>query len=163
MFCDLMEHYALLSILPRWAEAILNGEKKWEYRRVLPKVPVGAKIILYASEKVQAIVGEFVVEKILKEDVERLTIHTFQETPHNVDDIKSYFSNLKTGSAFRVCKIIRYDKPITLKEIRTAVPDFSPPQSFLYLREEDKRTSKILRLLPNNTIASRQKNLFSAL
>ncbi|MCL4362908.1 ASCH domain-containing protein [Candidatus Marsarchaeota archaeon] len=155
-----MEHYVLLSILPRWAEAILDGEKKWEYRRVLPNVAAGSKIVLYASGEMRAIVGEFVVEKILQEDVERLIIHTFQETPHNIGDIKSYFSNLKTGSAFRVCKPIRYDKPITLKEIRTVVPDFFPPQNFIYLREEDMRTNKILRLLPNNTIVPRQKSLF---
>jgi 5-formaminoimidazole-4-carboxamide-1-beta-D-ribofuranosyl 5'-monophosphate synthetase len=31
---NISKHYVLISILPKWADQILSGAKKWEYRRV---------------------------------------------------------------------------------------------------------------------------------
>ncbi len=154
-----MQKLVLLSILPEWTDAILSGIKKWEYRRIPPKVEDGSRVILYASANRQAIVGEFTIKKILKEPIAILVKHTLQETPHNEEDISSYFSGLDIGSALEVTNPTKYSKDITLSEIREIIPSFIPPQSFRYLSSSDPKLAKLIELLPAQKQMAEQKGL----
>jgi len=49
----------LLSIKPEYAEKILNGEKKYEFRKVLPKNKSITKVIIYATMPIGKVIGEF--------------------------------------------------------------------------------------------------------
>lgn len=155
----MMSKTILLSIHPQWAEAILNGTKKWEYRRISPKLCEGFRVVLYASGKSHAIVGEFIVEKLLKEPLNKLIEHTLHETPHDKKGFWSYFSSLKIGSALKVSYPIAYQNPIPLNEIRKIIPEFIPPQNFIYLTEDNPKTKKILDILPAASSISNQKDL----
>lgn len=137
----------LLSILPKWAEAILNGEKRWEYRKVPPKAGKGDRVILYATRERREIVGEFVVGEVLKAPLDRLISCTIRETPHEEEEIRRYFSGLKRGSALKILYPKRYDEPIPLRKIKEKIPNFVPPQNFVYLRKNSKYWP-ILELLP---------------
>ena len=154
-----MHNIVLLSIRPEWASAILAGIKKWEYRKVAPKNANSARIILYASDPVQAIMGEFFVKQVLKEPVDSLIMHTLHETPHTAKDIETYFFSSKECTALGVANVTTYEKPISLKRIREVNPNFVPPQNFIYLKEEDAQTKKILELLPITKHISAQTKL----
>jgi len=154
-----MRKTVLLSIFSKWANAILNGEKKWEYRRVPPNISAGTRMILYASDD-KEIVGEFLVEKLIKAPLNQLIKTTVHETPHNPGEIYSYFSGLKMGSAMRVGKPKRYHKTIPLKQIKENIPNFTPPQSFRYLMDNDPKLKPLLEVLPKKEYEHRQKNLF---
>ena len=143
-----MKRIVLLSILPQWADAILDGKKKWEYRRVPPKVEEGSKVLLYASGNRHEIVGEFVIDKILHEPLGLLIKRTLHETTHTDDDLYAYFKGLKIGSALKVKYPKRYDNPVSLKQIQNKVASFTPPQNFRYLEEDDPTLKQIFELLP---------------
>jgi len=49
----------LLSIKPKYAEMILSGEKKYEFRRAIFKKPGISKVVIYASSPVSKVIGEF--------------------------------------------------------------------------------------------------------
>lgn len=51
----------ILSIKPEFVEKIINGEKKFEYRRKIFKKDV-EKVLIYASSPIKSVVGEFIVE-----------------------------------------------------------------------------------------------------
>ncbi len=153
-----MGEIILLSIFPKWAEAILNGEKKWEYRRIPPKnITSGSRVILYATGNKRKIVGEFIVGAVLREPVLSLIKHTLAETPHTKEEINSYFFGLNMGCALEVKKYKKYEKPISLIEIKKHVPSFNPPQNFIYLRENNPKHKALLKLLPLSR--KNQKNL----
>ena len=155
-----MEKTVLLSILPQWAEAILNGKKKWEYRRVSPKnINKGSRIVLYATRNQQEIVGEFMVGVVLREPVLALIKHTLPKTPHTKEEIRFYFSGLRIGYALEVKKYRKYKKPIPLTEIKKRIPFFTPPQNFLYLRENDPRHKALLELLPSPLKKTQKKKI----
>jgi predicted transcriptional regulator len=137
----------LLSIKPKMAEAILNGSKKWEYRKVAPQVEIGSRVIIYASRHCKEIVGEFVIAKILKEPVDLLIEKTIAETPHKKEEIYSYFAKRKIGYALKVENPLKYDQPISLTEIRKMIPGFLPPQNYRYLKENDIKLKPILELV----------------
>ncbi len=124
----------LIAIQPRWADEILSGNKKWEYRRTTIHADVGSRMILYASGNVHAIVGEAIIEKVLNEPVDLLIKHTVKEVPETEADLKASFSGHEIGHAIKVKDPFRYKMPFTLTMIRQQIPRFNPPQSFYYIR-----------------------------
>jgi len=128
--------YILISILPKWADQILSGAKKWEYRRVAINAEKGSKLILYASGKLHAIVGEATIEKVLIEPVDLLIKHTAKEVPETPDELRKAFARKKMGCAIKVKDPIRYSTPLSLSIIRKEIPNFRPPQSFYYISDD---------------------------
>src|SRR5213594_2461003 len=62
---------ALLSIKPEFVEAILRGEKRYEFRRSIFKRPIDV-VVIYATVPVRRVVAEFHVESILRDSPQRL-------------------------------------------------------------------------------------------
>ncbi len=134
----------LMAIQPRWADAILSGEKKWEYRRVTMNIKPGARLFLYATGELHAIVGEVVIEKILNEPIDALIEHTMREVLETPEHLREAFAGHEIGHALKVKNPIRYKMPFTLAAIREQIPRFVPPQGFYYVTEENP----LLSILP---------------
>ena len=143
------EKIILLGIKPKYAEDILSGRKKWEYRRRPPKIETPVPTALYASDEAKSIVGTCIVTKILQEPIESLIKNTISETASTEQGLKDYFNGLKICSALRVEKPSRFE--MNLDEIRKVVPGFAAPQNFYYLRNEGsyKKLFEILEKNPN--------------
>lgn len=122
----------LLSLHPRFAESILKGTKSVEIRRKRPSAAPGMPIILYATVPTGAFIGTARISK------------TYTATPRDVwsqhhrniglsrDEFDSYLSGSPRASALVLSDVRRLDRPVTLAEIRAAVP-FQPPQGYRYL------------------------------
>ncbi len=137
----------ILSIKPKFAEAILNGTKKWEYRRIPPNIKETTPMILYATEKTKAIVGVCQVTQLLRKPLKSLIKLTITETTSTREGLNEYFNGIKLCSALRVENPFRIE--IKLEKIRELMPSFVAPQSFYYLKKEDKRHMKLFMLLKN--------------
>jgi predicted transcriptional regulator len=126
----------LLAVKPVWANAILQGRKKWEYRRLPPRLDYGSRVFLYATLKVGALVGEFTAGRVVTESADKLLDLTCHDTPHWREVIREYLSGLTTATAIEITNPVSYRVPLTLRRLREIVPDFSPPQNFRYLSDE---------------------------
>ncbi len=62
----------LLSIRPVHAEKIFQGIKTVELRRVCPQLLPGARVFVYVSAPVSAVVGYFVVGEVIQKAPHRL-------------------------------------------------------------------------------------------
>ena len=62
----------LLSVKPKYAEKIVEGKKKYEFRRAIFKQQNIEKVYIYSSSPVSKIVGAFEIEKILKDSPEKI-------------------------------------------------------------------------------------------
>ena len=62
----------LLSIKPEFVEKIMNGTKKFEFRKTLFKRRDVSTVVIYASFPVKQVVGEFAIKRIISEDVDSL-------------------------------------------------------------------------------------------
>jgi predicted transcriptional regulator len=127
----------LISLLPKWAEEILSGDKKWEYRRIRIKAQPESRIIFYASKRLQAIVGEAIIEKVICAPIELLIRQTINEVLETPEDLRESFKGKEIGCAIKIKSPIKYKKPVTLQEIREKIPGFRPPQSFYYISDEN--------------------------
>jgi predicted transcriptional regulator len=119
----------LLSIKPEYAYKIFEGSKKFEFRRAIFKDTRVKTVIVYASSPVQKVIGEFQIEGILYEEIEKLWQETQTEAGITHAYFKSYYTGKEKGYAIKIGKLKRYKVPQNLKEEY----QISAPQSFAYL------------------------------
>ena len=120
--------HALLSIKPKYAEAIFRGEKRFEFRRVIFRKPVDV-VLVYSTSPVSRVAGEFEVDAVISGTVEEL----WKRTKHcaGIDRRRffSYFHGREVGYAIAIGSVRRYATSLDLRR------EFGirPPQSFVYL------------------------------
>lgn len=130
---------AVLISINRRLDDIFDGKKRWEYRKRSPKIEEKTLIVVYDSGKAHAIVGEFFVQKVLHGTIDEVIAKTIKETTTPEIVLREYFAGAKICSALSVEEPKRYKTPITLSEIRNLVPNFAPPQGYVFLRKEDNK------------------------
>jgi len=119
----------LLSIKPEYAEKILSGEKKYEFRRTMFKNPTIKKVVIYASSPIQKVIGEFDIDCVLSLRLEELWNETHQHSGIEKGFYDQYFEGKDVGHAIKVKKVKRYKSSQDLKHYNIKYP----PQSFMYL------------------------------
>lgn len=120
----------LLSIKPEFADKILNGTKKYEFRKTLFKRKDIKQIIIYASSPVQAVIGEFTIAKILTDNVEDIWAETRFGAGITKEYYQEYFSTRNTANAIEVGRYKRYANPKKLSDFNLTYA----PQSFAYVK-----------------------------
>jgi len=120
----------LLSIRPEYADAILDGTKRYEFRRVAFSRPDVTRIYLYATSKVRRIVGWFEVDGVYRDSPERIWERCRDHAGISADDFFRYFEGCSRACAIRVRNPVRFPEPV---DPHVAMPGFAPPQSFRYL------------------------------
>lgn len=119
----------LLSIKPQFANAIFNGGKRFEYRKVIFKKKVSS-IQVYVTKPIGKIIGEFEIDDIMQDSPLNIWKHTEKYSGVEREFFMQYFNNRKIGYAIKIKKIKKYKKPLSPYAI---YPDFIAPQSFKYI------------------------------
>lgn len=120
----------LLAIRPRYAEAILSGRKRYEYRRAIPGRRDITRVLLYASAPVCRIVGECTIGRVVAGSLQSVWDRTSTRGGVTLDEFQRYFREAPIARALRVENPIAYPEPI---DPRAAIPGFRPPQNFCYI------------------------------
>jgi len=120
-----------LSIKPEFANKIFNGEKKFEYRRVIFKNKNVSKIVVYASSPVKKVIGEFDVGQIINTSKNELWKKTRKYSGITKEYFDQYFDDKDFGYAIEIKGVERFDEPKCLNE---EYGMSFPPQSFVYLK-----------------------------
>lgn len=123
----------LLSIHPRFADAIFAGTKTVELRRQVPRVLPGEEVLVYSTVPIAAVIGSFTVEDVVKLPLRELwrCTSSFAEVTRDIFD--SYFMGLEAGVGIRIRCATRFQSPVSLIALRKLWPGFHPPQNFRYL------------------------------
>lgn len=124
----------LLSIKPEYAEKILLGQKKYEFRRAIFKFPDVNKVVIYASSPVQKIIGEFEIDHVLTLKLSELWNKTKRDSGIDKEFYDSYFAGKEIGHAIKVKKVKRYSNYLDLEDFQVK----QAPQSFVYLHEQKR-------------------------
>jgi predicted transcriptional regulator len=122
----------LLSIKPEFAERIFDGSKKYEFRKAVFKNSEIKTVVVYASSPMQRVIGEFEIETIISDSPEKLWEKTKRYAGIEEEFFYDYFAERETGFAIKIKKTKKYTESLCLREHF----NLTPPQSFLYLRNE---------------------------
>jgi len=120
----------LLSVKPQFAEAILAGQKIFEFRRALFRRADVETVVLYASSPTCKVVGEFKIEQVLSLSLDALWKSTQEGGAIDREYFDNYFQGRSAGFALKVKRARRYRSPLCL---RKDLGISHPPQSFCYL------------------------------
>jgi len=119
----------LLSIKPEFAFRIFDGSKKYEYRRIIFKRREVETVVVYASDPIRRVIGEFDIGEILHEEPEQLWAQTCSDAGITKTRFMKYFGNKARGYAIGIRQARKYETPLSLNEFMLSLP----PQSFKYL------------------------------
>jgi len=120
----------LLSIKPEFANKILNGEKKFEFRKSLFKRNGIKTVLIYATMPVGKVVGEFDIDLIISDSPQEVWHETGEFSGITKSFFDSYFANKETAYAIKVKQIREYDTPQDLNDIKIGL---KAPQSYVYI------------------------------
>lgn len=124
----------LLSIQPRFAQAIVDGTKTVELRRVRPTVSAGDRLVFYETSPTRAVVAIATVVGVLAKDPATLRRRVAAKSGLQGEEFLAYFSGCDIGFGIEFCEVVALRSPVTLNDLRRRVPGFTPPQSYHYLR-----------------------------
>jgi predicted transcriptional regulator len=118
----------LISIKPKYASLIFSGEKKYEYRKRLPK-DVNIAVV-YVTSPVKKVVGEFKINGIMEGTLVNLWERTQKYSGLIKEDFLKYYNNRKDACALVIGDVKSYEENKCLTDfgIKRA------PQSWQYIK-----------------------------
>ena len=123
----------MLSIHPQYAQAIMDSTKQFEYRRRGPVWSVfGARLVLYATAPVSAVVGE-AGAIIWHNTPEVIWQHTQYAAGIPEADFYAYFLGCEFGTVFEIVSTKLYQSLRPLSDWGV----LRPPQSWQYVGIDD--------------------------
>ena len=121
----------LLSIKPKFAESIINGRKKYEFRKnAFSKKNIG-RVYIYSTTPIKKIIGIFKISKIIEDKPSTLWHHLKDEAGISEEEFFDYFKDREIGFAIAIVDVEKFESPLDPKII---FPNFVPPQSFCYIK-----------------------------
>ena len=124
-----MKKNVLLSIKPKYVNAILRGEKKFEFRKVIPRSKEIENIYIYSSAPIQKIVGKFSLRKIIQAHPEEIWEQCHEYAGISEAEFFQYYDGRVEAYSLCIADLEIFEEAIcpynTFKK-------FTPPQSFMY-------------------------------
>jgi len=129
---------ALMSIMTKHSKKIFDGTKKWEFRKIPPRIGTEdvLEIVVYSSKVEKAIVGKFKAGRILYCSFnELMRITEYENDKEAVEWFSSYYKGKELCCAIEVQNPVKYKEPIKLNIVNNEIPTFRPPQNFIYIND----------------------------
>lgn len=138
--------FVLVSLAPRYyGDLVVSQTKRFEYRRgkfvdhpvtafVYATLPKGSGDLKLPNAEIGA------VAKLGKphQGLEEVIRIKEKEDPHSRSMMEDWLKGFKTASAHPVERVIRFEKPVSLAELREKFPGFQPPQRYLILNHRQE-------------------------
>lgn len=126
---------ALISIHPGYAEKILSGEKRLEFRRSWAVTPVDL-LVIYATAPVQRVVALAEVGQVIRGSKTKLW-KLAQDEGGGISRRKlfAYLDGKQEGVALQLARRLKIGDGIDPRILFG--PEFRPPQSFRYLKPDE--------------------------
>ena len=118
----------LLSINPQHVDNILNGNKKFEFRKVRCKDDVD-KIVIYATSPMMCVVGEADVLQVIEDRLDVVWEITSAHAGISNQFFDQYYQGKNRAVVYRLGKVKKYKNPLQLFDFGINYA----PQSFIYI------------------------------
>ena len=123
----------LLPIKPRFAELIIRGKKKVEFRRRGFRNKI-SHVVLYATNPIKKILGYFEVSHIDEDSPKKLWDRYKKVGGITYEEFKNYYSSSDIGIAIGVGEVYVLQTPVPLSMLTKSL---TSPQGFVYITPND--------------------------
>ena len=136
---------ALISIRPRYAEAILTGEKTVELRRRIPAIDLGTRLWIYATRPLGAIVGSAIVDKIIEGTPVEIWEMCMGRIAVGRCEYDEYFAGTDSALGIVLTDVTRR-RPIGIEQLREIQQGFHPPRVLARLSRQETNSLSSLAI-----------------
>ncbi|MFT4176031.1 MAG: ASCH domain-containing protein [Luteolibacter sp.] len=133
-----MKKALLLSIKPRFAEAIFEGTKVFELRKVRPRLACGDLVLVYVTSPRCQLEGAFDVVSVIELPLEELWKVVENGCALTKGEFDDYFNGKTVGYAIGVGNAWVLETSRNLRFLRDE--EIVPPQSYRYLSASQAAT-----------------------
>lgn len=120
----------LLSIKPEHVEKILNGTKKFEFRKGIFKKPDVKSVVIYSTMPVGMIVAEFDIAEVIEDKPSTVWKKTCRYAGISKKIFDSYFHSKEKAFAIKIENLQVYEHP---RHLSSLGDNITAPQSYRYL------------------------------
>jgi predicted transcriptional regulator len=122
----------LISIKPCFCNLILDGQKRYEYRKRVFSCSDVSRVYIYASKPICKVIGYFTVKRIINDTPSMVWDLTHEHGGITKKQYQAYFKGHTKAYAIEIDKVVKID-PIDPKK---ALQGFTAPQNFMYLEDD---------------------------
>lgn len=119
----------LLSIKPKYVDAIITGTKTVEYRTRIRKDTNVTTVLIYRSGDLKKVAAQFTIGGIIEGTPQQVWELTKEFGGIAERDFFKYFANKDKAYAYQICNLVVYPKPIPLCSLGID----KAPMSFMYI------------------------------
>lgn len=123
----------LISLKPKHAARIFDGEKTVELRKRRPKVRSGTRVWIYVTTPIAALIGYAALVRIETGSPVHIWTTLGGQTGISKVEFDLYFKACEVAHALVLDDAMELRQAIPLKRIRELVNGFQPPQFYCYL------------------------------
>jgi predicted transcriptional regulator len=123
----------LISLKPKHAAHIFEGEKTVELRKRRLNIEPGTRIWIYATSPIAAIKGYANLVQIETGTPSLIWKRLGSQTGISKDEFDIYFAACEVAHALVLADVMEMKQALPLKQIRERISNFQPPQFFCHL------------------------------
>jgi predicted transcriptional regulator len=125
----------VFSVKPRWVEAILRMEKRFELRRRPPKLHGPTRALLYSTGPDFSLRAMCTMWPMVTDTLENIWSLAGGQSSISRGEFDHYFSGCVAAHAIGIQDLRELSRPIRLAQLRSDA-DFVPPQSWAWASPE---------------------------
>lgn len=129
----------LLSLKPCYADMVFHGLKKAELRRRIASYIEDRDVFVYVSSPKREMRGGFRVGQVWTGTPDYVWQFVSNLASVERREFDSYFSGCKVAFALEITEVWEYGQPVRLEVLRQRLGEFVVPQSWRYLRDEERK------------------------
>ena len=142
-----MNNVAMISIKPEYSSKILSRTKSIELRRSSLGLSKDDVLLVYESSPKQVLGLWFYIAEVETLPVDKMWVKYHAKLGINHEEYITYYNGSTEATGFHIGDIYQLETPIPLHTIKELVPDFVPPQSILWIRDDILRFQKLLSVI----------------
>jgi predicted transcriptional regulator len=123
----------MISLKPKHARHIFEGEKTVELRKRRPNIKPGTRVWIYATSPTAAIKGYANLVQIETGSPSHIWKTLGSRTGISKDEFDAYFEACEVAHALVLAGVMEMKQALPLRRIRELVNNFHPPQFFCHL------------------------------
>jgi len=142
----------LISLKPGYADLVFGGLKTAELRRRISTYVENRDVFVYVSSPVMKLRGGFRVGQVWSGSPQEIwkTVSNLAGVSREVFD--DYYEGKSVAFALEIIDVWEFENPLPLQEIRKRFPDFVVPQSYRYLKPNERRSFRNLKRSTEPTV-----------
>ncbi len=129
----------LLSLKPYYWDLIFEGQKRAELRRRGMAGMKGCDVFAYISSPVMELQGGFRVGEVWTGTPEEVWSAVSDYAGVDRPDFDAYYAGRSIAYALEITEVWRYANPVGLTALRARFQDFVVPQSWRYVKPNERR------------------------